>query len=272
MGALGIIAGIAFIGLIAKAVGGTKRVTLTLGPGRVRKLGEKEPPTTKETVIHAGKTVPQEVADTVDLLAAKKATADAVESAAALAEAAGFPEQAAALHKAASNLPQVQKKLESPLPNVNDATWGKFAGKMKQGELGTVTAAAHLGLFLISFRRLKDLGLVENVRKVKFVTPTSGKDNMAYVGDFIAPLTREKFLSDAAIQYATFVKNIKNYYAKILTSHAKEIGKEHDGKKATLSGLLAVAVAAGSSGMADWLKGNKMPYTSKFYQRVNGIF
>src|SRR4029077_21246056 len=131
-----------------------------------------------------------------------------------------------------------------------------------------ISPRGNLGIFQMSLPRLADLGLVTNLHKDR----ATGK----YSADWVAPLTREKFLGDPKLQYDTFVRSTVADRKAILARHGDKIGKVIARKVATLSGLLTVARQAGLSGLAVWLASGankvKFPKTSSAYLRGNGVF
>jgi hypothetical protein len=125
-------------------------------------------------------------------------------------------------------------------------------------------------MFQIGFRRLADLGYVENLRK------ENKNGRTVWVGDFKAPFSLSGFLKDPVLQYQVFVQATKADRKAVLARHGDAIGKAIAGKKATLSGLVAVAYHAGLAGLERWLSSSeerdRSPKTTALYQRTTGLF
>lgn len=127
-------------------------------------------------------------------------------------------------------------------------------------------------MFSIDARRLTELGLMKNVRKI----PWEGRE--IFMGDFVDPLSLERFLNSPRIQYRVFKKDIANHRDTIVakTKLKRLIGTEVDGARLTMSGLLALAKQAGVKGAQSWLTRptdrTRFPNTTRTFHEVNGIF
>jgi len=192
-------------------------------------------------------------------------------------EDAGHPAAAAAARERAEELRQGKASSKSaetifptPFPGIGAKAWNRYVRIMAGAAPEAVSATNLLGIFQIGFPRLGDLGFVENLRKAQ----KNGRG--VWVGDFKAPLSLSGFLNDPAIQYRAFVLTTAADRGAILSRHADSIGKTIAGKKATLSGLLAVAYHAGLAGLGRWLSGEqerkRSPRTTAAYQRAVGLF
>src|SRR5206468_25003 len=93
---------------------------------------------------------------------------------------------------------------------------------------------------------LEDLGLVRDVHRVQRGGAPS------WTATFRPPLTLARLLSDPLLQYRIFVVSMKRYRDEVLARHRDAIGKDIEGKPATLSGLIAVSQHAGPA-LASWL-------------------
>lgn len=157
----------------------------------------------------------------------------------------------------------------SPLPEVSDEQWAAFVRQMQTGETGTVTPGGQVGVFGIRMKRFEDLGLAKNVRRLSF------HGGSTWTADFKAPLTRERLLADPLLQYRIFVASMKRYRADILARHRADLGREIEGKPATLSGLLAVAHHAGPA-LDSWLANEsdrrRFERTTAAYRHMTGGF
>lgn len=158
----------------------------------------------------------------------------------------------------------------SPWPDVTGAQWARFVRALEVQEPGQVTARGGLGAFLYDPRRLESLGLMTNLRAVQGVR----------MGDFLPPLSREKFLDSRAVQVAVLARDLRRMRAEVEQAHGGQIGTAHEGRPATLSGLLALAHTAGPlRAVGSWLasadgEGDKARYpnTTAAYLRATGIF
>ena len=217
--------------------------------------------------------------DAADAVARANLTADQskLDEHADEAEGAGYPHTAAAIRARASRIRAVEKTLAatpgernmaSQIPEASDASWTRFVELMAgNNAFATVSSRGDLGLFQMSPRRLADLGYVTNPRKDARGT---------WTGDWVAPYSREKYLSDGKLQYESFVKATRADREAILAHHRDAIGRALAGKVATLSGLLGATRQAGLRGLATWLAAAadrvKFPQTTGAYLRANGMF
>jgi hypothetical protein len=157
----------------------------------------------------------------------------------------------------------------SPLPEASDEQWAAFVRQMQKGDTGDVTPSGQVGVFKIRMKRLEDLGLAKNVRRVSFHGGTT------WTADFKPPLTMQRLLADPLLQYRIFVASMKRYRSDILSRHRDALGREIEGKPATLSGLLAVAHHAGPA-LDSWLRSEsdrkRFERTTAAYGRLTGGF
>jgi hypothetical protein len=157
----------------------------------------------------------------------------------------------------------------SPLPEASDEQWAEFARLMQTGELSAITPSGQVGLFKTRLKRLEDLGLATNVRR------ESHHGGATWMANLRAPLTMDRLLSDPLLQYRIFVASMKRYRSEILAQHRRVLGTEIESKRATLSGLLAVAHHAGPS-LASWLTNpadrQRFEKTTVAYNATTGVF
>jgi len=98
-----------------------------------------------------------------------------------------------------------------------------------------------------------------------------------WTADLAPPPTLEAFLASSKLQYEAFVKSVLDYLP-VLTSprFAVFVGRVIDGKRITLSGLIAVAHAAGIDGLKSWLANpadrEKYPNTTAAFIKSTEIF
>jgi len=86
----------------------------------------------------------------------------------------------------------------------------------------------------------------------------------------------EAWLASPALQVKTFARDQRRAAGLIAAELRGELGKVHAGRPATLSGLLAVAHAAGPEGLRSWLARptdkTAYPNTTAAYLRATGAF
>ncbi len=161
----------------------------------------------------------------------------------------------------------------SPIPEATDEQWTGFVKLMQTGATDALTPAGQLGLFGTRMKRLADLGIATEVRR----TPATGgaAEQPGWTATLKPPLSFDRLRADPLLQYRVFVASMKRYRDDILGLHREAIGKEIEGRKATLSGLLAVAHHAGP-GLASWLTNDKdrrrFAKTTAAYVRTTGVF
>lgn len=157
----------------------------------------------------------------------------------------------------------------SPIPEASDEQWARFVHLMRAGDVAAVTPTGQVGLFQTRLKRLEDLGLARDVRRVK------GEGGARWTAAFRPPLTLQRLLSDPLLQYRIFATSMRQYRNDILANHREALGKEIEGKKATLSGLLAVAHHAGPA-LASWLANpedrRRFARTTHAYQTTTEVF
>lgn len=180
-------------------------------------------------------------------------------------------ETEADIHEAVEDTSRsLPKSFTSVIPGVTDAQWTAYVTKQKQGKLNGITKSNSLGLFLMGYRMLQDLGYTRNAHKV--TKTIDGGARTVWDGDFIPPLTLDRFLGDAMLQYEAFAKMsvmqsaiIRQRYGSVISGSKGAI---------TLSGLLNVAKVAGMGGMEAWLKepAKRKADTTAEFNAFNGMF
>jgi hypothetical protein len=157
----------------------------------------------------------------------------------------------------------------SPIPEASDEKWARFVRLMQTGDLAAVTPSGQVGLFQTRVKRLQDLGLARDVRRVP------GDGGARWTATFKPPLTLTRLLSDPLLQYRIFAASMRRYRSEILERHRDALGKEIEGKPATLSGLLAVAHHAGPA-LASWLTNpedrRRFAKTTAAYRQTTEVF
>jgi hypothetical protein len=173
----------------------------------------------------------------------------------------------AALSTSRKNLSMLPPQKTNPFVGVPTAAWSRFVTIMAVSPRGNVTPRRRLGMFGLDARRLSDVGFMASPRKVSI-----GAEGGVWSGEWVAPLTEKKFLDSTPAQYEAFGRSMR----LLVPRAAPHVGKMIDGKKATLSGLLAAGHLAGTAGLESWAKDvavrQKFGATTKNFERANGIF
>lgn len=194
-------------------------------------------------------------------------TAEELRKCAELAQKKGMPQTALALRKKAE---LVAKAPPPPIEGINAAAWTTFARKLKGPN--AIRYGAY-GVFAMSVRRLADLGLVKNVKRVR--DPKTGKP--VWTGTWVPPLSQQAYMSSLKTQYKAFAKSMSLYaalYRKARTARPGAFATAANGKPLTMSGFLALAHRAGGRGALAALSdpAKRFPQTWGFALKANGIF
>lgn len=160
---------------------------------------------------------------------------------------------------------QKRRVLKSEIPGISDEAWTDFVLAMKTASPGSVSASNAHGMFELKIRRLADLGYAKNLSYKR-----SPLGRMVWAGDFVAPLTRDKFLKDRGLQYKVFCESIKDYLAKLQSGQIAQ-PEDDDGALST-SGMVAILHRCGPNGLARWQDELRFPETVELCERANGIF
>jgi hypothetical protein len=173
----------------------------------------------------------------------------------------------AALSTSRKNLSMLPPPKTNPFVGVPTASWERFVTIMAVSPRTHVTPRRRLGMFGLDARRLSDVGFMTTPRKVSI-----GSECGVWSGEWMPPLTEPKFLASTPAQYEAFGRSMRLLVPRA-TPH---VGKVVNGKKATLSGLLAVGHLAGREGLESWAKDpvvrQKFGDTTKNFEKANGIF
>lgn len=147
--------------------------------------------------------------------------------------------------------------------------WTAFVRAMGNRKAKDVDARGKFGMFGIGARRLVDLGLMRNPKK-----GTVNGQKGVWTAEWVPPHSQEKFLSSPEAQYRTFVASMIDYRRAINQQmQGKGQPAPVNGKRVTLSGLLAVAHHAGMGGLEKWLSGERrVPVTTAAFERATEIF
>lgn len=197
-----------------------------------------------------------------------------IQEAQQIALSEGKDEQAAALKKAydSARVESGTVTFISPINNLKPEFWTRFVNCVKGSNPKLITPGFALGLFGFGARRLVDVGLMTNPRQGEY------KGKSVWTGDWVPPLTINKFLADSALQYQAFFASMRDYAQRIAATPSVRalIGRTVDGKVITLSGILGVCHKAGFSGMQKWFADPadraKFTATTQAFNACNGIF
>lgn len=155
----------------------------------------------------------------------------------------------------------------SPLPGVPALAWARFVRVMAVSPRDYRSPRGRLGTFGLDARRLADVSFMTSPRKVR----VGGEDGV-WAGEWVSPLDEEKFLGSEEVQHEAFARSARRLAAKV----APLVGKTVDGKRSSLSGLIAVGHLAGEGGVAGWVADpavrKKFTATTQSFTRANGIF
>lgn len=168
-------------------------------------------------------------------------------------------------------------KRNEPIPIFNLA-WTRFVESLVHNP-SEVTESGHIGFFLFAPRRLIALGIASNLRKEEkeIKGEKDAKKKKVWVVDFVAPMTLDTFLSSTKAQYDVLVKSILDYLPAVLDPEiAGYVGKVAEGKKITVSGLLAIAQRAGVDNLKKWLANpgerSRYPNTRESFLKSTEVF
>ena len=163
-----------------------------------------------------------------------------------------------------------QSVFRSPIPEASNEQWARFVRLMQVGDVAAVTPKGQVGIFLTRLKRLEDLSLVHDVRRVQHAGAAP-----SWTATFRPPLTLARLLADPLLQYRIFVVSMKRYRDEVLARHRDAIGTVIEGKPATLSGLMAVSQHAGPA-LGSWLASEadrqRFKQTTAAYGRTTGVF
>lgn len=146
----------------------------------------------------------------------------------------------------------------SPLKGVSDAAWEKFVYALNVQPIDAVSESGGLGCFDLRPRRLVELGIMENLRYER-----RGK-HVTQVGAFIAPQTKDLFLTNPMAQYEVLVRSMKAYDEDLSSG---VIAKP---AYAGRSGTLVVLHRGGRGALKKWPK--VFSHTAKIYHAAKSLF
>lgn len=156
---------------------------------------------------------------------------------------------------------------DAPVPGVSLAAWADFVAKMEVAPKSHVSVRGRLGAFQMDARRLADVGAMTRAWKGR-----RGAEAGVWVGQWCDGLSEASFLGSMPAQYAVLVRSMRTAAPKV----AGFVGRDVDGRKATLSGLLGVCHVAGERGVAGFIEEpevrRQFSGTMGMFARTNGIF
>lgn len=157
--------------------------------------------------------------------------------------------------------------IRSPWADVTDDQWARMVKCLVAAPVDHVSAKGALGMFLYDPRRLETLGLMTGVAR-----DAAGR----WAGEFTPPMTAARWLGSPRIQARTLARDMTRLRNRIEAQYADAIGRDFMGRRATLSGLLAVAHATGPDRLGKWIASDsdreRFPNTTILYLRATGIF
>lgn len=161
----------------------------------------------------------------------------------------------------------------SPIAGVEDAAWTAYVKRSRVARPRTVSPSYRLGVYALTTRELNDVAMMDRAHKGPH--PETGRT--VWLGTWPEGRSLEQFLSSPTLQYGALAELAKLHATAIQSRQASAIGREIEKQKATLSGLLAVALRAGvGGGFASWLESAQdragHPDTTAAFVRLNGIF
>ncbi len=150
--------------------------------------------------------------------------------------------------------------LQSPLPGVSNNAWARFVMALDIQDIKAVSTSNGLGAFDLRPRRLVELGYAKNLRPAR--SPTNNRQ--LYQCDFIAPLTREQFLSDPIAQYGVLAHSSADYH------QALGRGDVRKPDEMSLAGALAILHRGGAGALRSWPA--LFPETQALYDAARSAF
>jgi hypothetical protein len=156
--------------------------------------------------------------------------------------------------------------IESPAQQVPTQAWTRFVRTLGGTPLDFRSPSGRLGLFSIHLHRLAELGHVRDLHRI-----TSG----ALAADWVEPEAEAAFLASPRLQYEVLVESLSGL-ADEIAGRPFPIGRHVDGRRTSLSGLLAVAHRLGIAGLERWVASGperaRQRIATAMFERANGIF
>lgn len=173
----------------------------------------------------------------------------------------------AALTTSRRGLSMLPPERPSPIRGVPALSWEKFVTVMVVAPKRHTTPRGRFGMFGMDARRLADVGFMANPRKA-----VVGAEQGVWTGEWVPPLSGDKFLSSTPAQYEAFARSMR----RMAPSVSKLVGLPVGPARCSLSGLLAVGHLAGEAGVKSWVAEpavrEKFKATTANFERANGLF
>jgi hypothetical protein len=154
-----------------------------------------------------------------------------------------------------------------PLDAIPLASWGRFVSVMAVSPKTYMSPRHRLGTFGMDARRLSDVGFMASPRK-----STVAGEAGVWIGEWKPPLTTDKFLGSMPAQYEAFRRSV----IKMIPIVSGYVGRDIDGTRCTLSGLLGAGHLAGELGIKSWAEDpavrSRFKATTANFAKANGIF
>lgn len=154
---------------------------------------------------------------------------------------------------------QVTSHLSSPLPGVGDDAWARFVTALEVQPVKAMSESGGFGAYDLRPRRLQELGLVT---VTKLTRGPSGRSMCEC--NFVAPMTRDRFLSDPLTQYRALVKSMTDYHRELTD------GSKTKPADISMAGALAVLHRGMHGALRSWP--NLFDNTRALYEAAQGAF
>lgn len=148
---------------------------------------------------------------------------------------------------------------KSPLRGVSDQQWERFVKVLDVQPIRDISESGGFGSYDMRPRRLKELGYVDNLRRVR-----TSSSRQIYDCDFIKPWTRERFLSDPLAQLKALARSMESYQREL------ELGEIARPEGASLAGTLVILHRGGRGALRAWPQ--LFDDTRALYEAARGAF
>ena len=152
--------------------------------------------------------------------------------------------------------------IRSPIDSITHTQWTEYVRVSIQGRIDEINNKNQLGLFLISYPGLSDLGLIKSLTKECGV----------WTGEWEKSFSLEAFLVSYELQYKCFKDRTISQMKTINLRHSSVIGQILEDEKASISGLLGIMWMIGPGGLDSWIRGDRKERSTKQFKIRNGIF
>jgi hypothetical protein len=227
--------------------------------------------------------IPLDVLKAVIAVRAHNANASDLRNAAAKAEQCGHASLAAALRDEAAVLGAAEEFAEaegvsvdaeplyaSPVREVSDDKWTAYVKRSRTARPSAVSGDNRMGCYAMTARELADAGWMLDAHKGEY------NGRLCWLGTWAPERNEMAFLRSPSEQYDALAALSRIHAQVIERKHDDLIGREIEGKPASLSGLMGVCRRSGLGGLPGWAASaeqrKKFPETTAQYARLNGIF